>query len=121
MRECTLRIDSAFGHDGGTAAGGIDLLPTKTNTTIGCIITNAALQKAEAGKLASMTRAAYARCIRPVGTLADGDTIYAASVGKVPADLSILGAFSSKVMEEAICCAVRRASVSESEYLREIQ
>ncbi len=95
--------------------------PQKTNTTIGCIITNAALQKAEAGKLASMTRAAYARCIRPVGTLADGDTIYAASVGKVPADLSILGAFSSKVMEEAICCAVRRASVSESEYFREIQ
>jgi L-aminopeptidase/D-esterase-like protein len=93
----------------------------RTNTTIGCVVTNAALQKAEAGKLASMTRAAYARCIRPVGTLADGDTIYAAATGEIQTDLSVLGAFSSKVMEEAICCAVRSASISESEYLREVR
>lgn len=51
------------------------------NTTIGAVITNGNFSKAEMNKIASMTRNAYARCINPVGTLADGDTIYAASVG----------------------------------------
>ena len=50
------------------------------NTTIGAIITNAAFNKAELNKIASMARNAYARCINPVGTMADGDTIYAASI-----------------------------------------
>ena len=53
--------------------------PFTGNTTIGAIITNAEFSKAEMGKIASMTRNAYARCINPVGTMADGDTIYAAS------------------------------------------
>ena len=44
------------------------------NTTIGAVITNAAFNKAELNKIASMTRNAYARCINPVGTMADGDT-----------------------------------------------
>ena len=52
------------------------------NTTIGAIITNAAFNKAELNKIASMARNAYARCINPVGTMADGDTIYAASTAK---------------------------------------
>ena len=47
------------------------------NTTIGAVITNAAFNKAELNKIASMARNAYARCINPVGTMADGDSIYA--------------------------------------------
>lgn len=77
------------------------------NTTIGVIITNAELSKAEMSKIASMTRNAYARCINPVGTMADGDTIYAASVGDVKADINVVGTLSADVMEKAIINAVK--------------
>ena len=52
----------------------------KGNTTIGAIVTNAAFHKGELTKIAMMVTNGYARAIRPVGTLSDGDTIYAFSV-----------------------------------------
>jgi len=76
------------------------------NTTIGAVITNGAFSKAELSKIASMTRCAYARCINPVGTMADGDSIYAASVGTVPADINMVGTLAAEVMAEAIQRAV---------------
>lgn len=79
------------------------------NTTIGAIITNGRFSKAEMNKIASMTRNAYARCINPVGTLADGDTIYAASIGEVEADINMAGTLAAEVMAEAILKAVREA------------
>lgn len=77
------------------------------NTTIGAIVTNGAFSKAEMSKIASMTRNAYARCINPVGTLADGDTIYAASTGQEEADINMAGTLAAEVMAEAILKAVR--------------
>ncbi len=53
----------------------------KGNTTIGAIVTNATFHKGELTKIAMMATNGYARSIRPVGTLSDGDTIYAFSVG----------------------------------------
>ena len=80
-----------------------------SNTTIGAVITNGRFSKAEMNKIASMTRNAYARCINPVGTLADGDTIYAASIGGVDADINMAGTLAAEVMAEAILKAVRAA------------
>ncbi len=77
------------------------------NTTIGAVITNGNFSKAEMNKIASMTRNAYARCINPVGTLADGDTIYAASVGGADADVNVAGTLAAEVMERAIVDAVK--------------
>lgn len=54
----------------------------KGNTTIGAIVTNAAFHKGELTKIAMMATNGYARAIRPVGTLSDGDTIYAFSVSE---------------------------------------
>lgn len=82
---------------------------SKTNTTIGAIITNGDFSKAELNKLASMARCGYARCINPVNTMADGDSIYAASIGTVPADLNMAGTLAAEVMAEAIQNAVRAA------------
>ena len=79
------------------------------NTTIGAVVTNGRFSKAEMGKIASMTRCAYARCIYPVGTMADGDTIYAASCGEVEADINMAGTLAAEVMEQAILKAVRTA------------
>ncbi len=76
------------------------------NTTIGAVVTNGAFSKAEMSKIASMTRNAYARSICPVGTLADGDTIYAASVGEVAADVNVAGTLAADVMQQAILRAV---------------
>ena len=96
-------------------------LKTKTNsrenTTIGMIVTNAAFDKTQLTKIASMTRNAYARSIKPVGTLADGDTIYAASVGEVKADLNMIGTLASEVMSEAIRRAVTASKMNDSDYL----
>ncbi|HCT90471.1 MAG TPA: peptidase [Lachnospiraceae bacterium] len=90
------------------------------NTTIGAVVTNAGLSKAEMGKVASMARSAYGRCINPVGTLADGDTIYAAGVGNIPADINLVGTLAAEVMTAAIQKAVLSSRIPDSEYLQYI-
>ena len=87
------------------------------NTTIGCIVTKGKFSKAEMNKIAAMTRNAYARCINPVGTMADGDTIYACSVGEVTADINLVGTISGRVMEEAIVKAIESSRMDDDEFL----
>ncbi len=89
-----------------------------SNTTIGCVITNAKFDKAKLNKIASMTRNAYARCINPVGTMADGDSIYAASVGDVVSDVNLVGILCTRAMEKAIINAVCSAKIDDEEYLK---
>lgn len=79
------------------------------NTTIGIVITNARLNKTELNKIASMTHNGYARSIDPVHTSADGDSIYAMSVGEVSADMDMVGTLAARVMAEAIVKAVKSA------------
>ena len=90
------------------------------NTTIGMIVTNGNFDKTQLTKIAAMTRNAYARTIKPVGTLADGDTIYAASVGEVPGDLNMVGTLASEVMSEAIRRAVESSRMDDAEFLKNI-
>jgi L-aminopeptidase/D-esterase-like protein len=87
------------------------------NTTLGVIITNGKFNQAEMNKIAGMTRAAYGRCINPVGTLADGDMIYAFSNGNLKADLNMSGTFAASIMEEAIREAVLFSKMTENEFL----
>lgn len=79
------------------------------NTTIGAVITNAAFDKSQLCKIAGMTHNGYARSIRPVHTSADGDSIYALSVGSVSADVDVVGTLAADIMSEAILSAVRSA------------
>lgn len=79
------------------------------NTTIGAILTNAVFDKARLSKIASMTHNGYARCIRPVHTSLDGDTIYALSNGTVQADMDMVGTLAAQVMSMAIVTAVKSA------------
>lgn len=80
------------------------------NTTIGVLLTNAAFRKPQLCKLAGMAHDGYARAIRPVHTSADGDSIYAVSLGSVAADPDMAGALGARVMAEAILRAVRSAA-----------
>ncbi|MGI6109913.1 MAG: P1 family peptidase [Eubacteriaceae bacterium] len=80
-----------------------------SNTTLGIIITNGKFDKAQLCKIAAMAQNGYARAIRPVHTMADGDTVYALSVGDVPADINAAGTLAARVMTEAIKDAVLSA------------
>ena len=60
-------------------------------------------------KIASMAHDGFARSIRPVHTSADGDSIYAVSVGDVSADQDLVGTLAGEVMSEAIIRAVESA------------
>lgn len=79
------------------------------NTTLGIVVTNCRFSKAELTKIAGMTHNGYARAIRPVHTTADGDSIYALSVGKQPGDVNVVGAMAAYAMERAIIRAVKTA------------
>jgi L-aminopeptidase/D-esterase-like protein len=79
------------------------------NTTIGAVVTNAAFTKPQLCKIAGMAHNGYARSIRPVHTSADGDSIYALSVGDVSADMDLVGTLAVEVMSEAILRAVTSA------------
>ena len=79
------------------------------NTTLAVVITNAAFQKAQLCKIAGMAQDGYARSIRPVHTSADGDSIYAVSVGNVAADQDVIGILAAEVVSEAILSAVENA------------
>ncbi len=74
----------------------------RTNTTIGIIATNAGFGKSELNKIASMTHNGYARAIRPVHTMMDGDSIYAVSTGEFEADINLVGSLAAYVMGKAI-------------------
>ena len=90
----------------------------RTNTTIGAIVTNGNFDKAELTRIAAQATNAYARVIRPVGTLADGDTVYAASCGNLTAaDVNMVGTLAAEVMEKAIINAVSSANIPDEEYL----
>ena len=88
------------------------------NTTIGAVITNGAFSKAELNKIASMTRCAYARCINPVATMADGDSIYAASIGDVSVDINMAGTLAAEVMAQAIQNAIHTSRIPDEEFLK---
>ena len=79
------------------------------NTTLGVIVTNARLDKTRLAKVAGMTHNGYARAIRPVHTTADGDSVYALSLGNFPGDVNVTGAMASLAMEKAIVRAVQSA------------
>ncbi len=81
----------------------------KGNTTIGAIITNAEINKAEANKIASMAHNGFARAIRPVHTMLDGDTIFTMGTNKVKSDINVVGMLAARVMEKAIINAVTSA------------
>ena len=83
---------------------------SSANTVIGLVATNAKLTKAQATKVAQMAQNGIARTVRPAHTMLDGDVLFALSTGSKKADVSSIGAFAAKVMEEAVLRAVKTAT-----------
>lgn len=87
----------------------------RTNTTISCIVTNAALTKAQATKVAQMAADAYAHTIRPTHTTNDGDTVYVLASGLPEHDacaqlpLDLIGLVATRALEAAIVAGCTEA------------
>jgi L-aminopeptidase/D-esterase-like protein len=80
------------------------------HTTIGVVATSARLTKPEAAKVAALGLLGFARALSPPHTAFDGDTLFALSVGDVPADLTRLGLVAADVVAQAIARGVRAAT-----------
>ena len=92
------------------AAGAPGRFAAPTHTTIGVIATNARLDRPAAAKVASLGMLGFARALSPPHTAFDGDTLFALSVGQVPADVTRLGLAASDVVAHAIVRGVRAAT-----------
>ena len=79
------------------------------NTTLAVVVTNADFSKSQLCKIAGMAHNGLARSINPVHTSADGDSIYAVSVGNVDADQDLVGSLAAEVVSEAVLRSVYRA------------
>lgn len=92
------------------------------NTTIAAVFTNGRFSPTELKKIANMAAAGMARSIRPVFTMADGDTIYALSIrgDRVQADINVTGSLAADMIGLAIKDAVESARVSDEEFLSNI-
>lgn len=79
------------------------------NTTIGCILTNARIDKNICNKLASVAHNGFAQAIRPVHSTADGDTIFVMATGEAEVGVDALGAMAVEAMARAISRAASEA------------
>jgi len=81
-------------------------------TTIGIVATDAALDKTQCARLATMAHDGLARCIDPVHTASDGDTMFALATGGAAhtLPLTVLGALAAEVTTRAVLNAVRSAT-----------
>lgn len=88
--------------------------PIASNTTIGVVVTDESLNKADLKKVAEMAHDGLARAIRPVHTQFDGDTVFAVSTagGDAPnqsGSLNAIGVAAARVLELAIIDGVNSA------------
>ncbi len=72
------------------------------NTTIGCVITNAKLDKSQCTKSASIIHNAFAKTISPAHSTADGDTIFIMTSGKREVHVDAFNALATEVMARAV-------------------
>jgi len=92
------------------AAGGFPEGEPGRNTTLGVLVTNARLSKAEVNWLAQAGHRGFARAIRPSHTRLDGDTVFAAALRRVEAPLDLVAVIGVRVMARAVREAVLSAA-----------
>lgn len=80
-----------------------------SNTTIGCIITNAKLDKAKCQKVSQVAHNGLAQSISPIHTSMDGDTIFTAATGEVEGNLDSICIAAQLATKNAVISAVKHA------------
>ena len=79
------------------------------NTTIGCIVTNVKLTKAQCTKIAGISHNGYSKSIDPVHTMSDGDTIFVLSTNEVDGMVDAVGILAVEVISKCIQRAIKKA------------
>ncbi|MCK0150271.1 P1 family peptidase [Marivita sp. S6314] len=123
-------IGTEFGGLGPDPTAGLQPLPPSRkaaamaqhgNTTIGCVATDATLDKAACKRLATAAHDGFARALVPAHTPYDGDLIFVSSTGKrgAPSDevMPLLGHFAAVCMARAIARAVWEATSRDNDAL----
>ncbi len=126
-----LAVVNAFGdvlsEDGSTLAGPrrdggfvrtADLLrdgvrplrPWRESTTLVCVLTDAALTKLQAWRVARSASSGVARVVTPSATEVDGDVAYCAATRAVDADPIAVSVLAAEVVADAIRDGVRSAT-----------
>lgn len=82
---------------------------TGKNTTLALVATNARLTKLQMTKVAQMAHDGLARAINPVHATVDGDVVFAAAIGDIPAATDMVGAWCAEALTKSIRRAVRAA------------
>ncbi|MEK9284200.1 P1 family peptidase [Bradyrhizobium sp. ISRA442] len=86
----------------------------RENTTIGLVVTDAVLTKAQAKRLAMIAQTGFARAIYPVHAPLDGDVLFAAATCEKPieplVELTELGMVAANVVARAIARGVHSAT-----------
>jgi len=98
------------GGPGGTGQGASE----NENTTLAVVVTDAALTKPQAKRLAMIAHTGFARAIYPVHLPLDGDVLFAAATGEKPVDpvvgLTELSMVAANVVARAIARGVYEAT-----------
>ena len=89
------------GGEGGAGGEAAQAGPCE-NTTLGLVLTNAKLTKAQATKCSSTVHDAYARAIKPVHSSNDGDTIFTFASGEVATHPDLVAVMATEAMQSAI-------------------
>jgi L-aminopeptidase/D-esterase-like protein len=93
---------------GGAAATAVE------NTTLAVVVTDAALTRPQAKRLAMIAQTGFARAIYPVHAPLDGDVVFAAATGEKPIDpligLTELGMVAANTVARAIARGVYEAA-----------
>jgi L-aminopeptidase/D-esterase-like protein len=78
-------------------------------TVLGCVVTNAILDKQRGTHVARMSAVGISRSVRPAHAFHDGDVVFLGATGEVECDPTLVGAVGAEVVSEALRRGVRAA------------
>ncbi|MGI9017848.1 MAG: P1 family peptidase [Euzebya sp.] len=86
--------------------------PPRTNTVIGCLVTDAVLTKGEASRAVDLAHTGIARTIDPAHTIHDGDALFLVTSQRrqVDAPVDLVATLSARAVAAAIRASVRAAA-----------
>jgi L-aminopeptidase/D-esterase-like protein len=79
------------------------------NTVIGCLVTNARLEKFQAARAADLAHSGIARAITPAHTSHDGDALFLLCAQQAAASMDLVAHLGAQAVATAIRAAVRAA------------
>lgn len=126
-------LGNVLAEDGSVLAGPPEVAPTtgypfevlapppRTNTVIGCLVTDATLTKAQASRAVDLAHTGIARSVDPPHTTHDGDALFLLTSQRVAveAPVDLVATLGARAVAAAVRAAVRAAAGQEVSVLDE--